>query len=98
MMVLTAVFFSGICMTSFAASGVFFLKFWKASRDPFYLYFCMACWLLAIERIVVVTLTYMLNWMTPENESGSWIYIIRLVAFLIIFAAVLQKNRSAKKM
>ncbi len=98
MTVLAAVFLSGICMATFAASGVFFLKFWKASRDPFYLHFSIACWLLAFERVVVVTLSYMLNLMTPEDESGSWIYIIRLVAFLIIFMAVLKKNQSAKKM
>lgn len=98
MTVLAAVFLSGISMATFAASGVFFLKFWKASKDPFYLHFSIACWLLAFERVAVVILSYMLNLVTPEDETGSWIYIFRLSAFLIIFLAVLQKNQSAKKM
>lgn len=97
-MIVTAAFLSGICMATFATSAVFFLKFWRASRDTFFLLFSIACTLLALERAIVVVLGYVLKWMLPENESGSWIYIIRLISFLLIFAAVWRKNQDAKKM
>lgn len=98
MTIVTASFFSGITLATFAAAAVFFIKFWKASRDPFFLYFSIACWLLAIERIIVVILYYILEWMSPENENGSWIYIIRLLAFALISLAVYQKNRNEKRL
>ena len=98
MTIITASFFSGITLATFAASSVFFLKFWKASRDPFFLYFCIASLLLAIERIVVVLLYYIFEWMSPEDENGSWIYIIRLSAFALMSLAVYQKNRADRKL
>ena len=97
-MFIASAFFAGICMATFAASGVFFLKFWTASRDKFYLLFSIACGLLALERIVVVVLSYLMHSMSPEDESGSWIYLIRLTSFLLISAAVWQKNKTVQKM
>ena len=97
-MIITASFFSGITLATFAAAAVFFIKFWKASRDPFFLYFSIACWLLAIERIIVVLVYYIFELMSPEHENGSWIYIIRLSAFALISIAVYQKNRNERKL
>jgi hypothetical protein len=93
-----AIFLSGVSMTSFAASGAFFLKFWVASRDRFYLYFCFACWLMAIERIVALFISATLEtiW-SPMVEATSWVYLIRLGAFLVIFFAIVEKNRIKNK-
>ena len=87
-------FLSGITVVTFAASGVFFFKFYKTSRDPFYLYFCLACWLLSIERIAI------LAFIGPAKTSGEtspWVYLIRLVAFLLIMIAIINKNRNRRK-
>lgn len=89
----SASFFAGIAMATFAAAGVFFLKFWRASKDPFFLYFCIACWLLSIERICIITLDSVFNIPTIGSEFGIWVYLIRLSAFVLIFTAVLQRNR-----
>lgn len=97
-MIVASAFFAGICMATFAASAVFFLKFWTASRDSFYLYFSIACALLALERTIVLVLSYIMHWVSPEEESGSWIYLIRLTSFLLIAAAVWKKNKAAQKM
>lgn len=87
-------FLSGITFITFAASGVFFLKFYRTSRDLFYLYFCLACWLLSIERIAI------LIFISPEKTSGEnilWVYLIRLIAFLMIMIAIINKNRNRRK-
>lgn len=87
-------FLSGITFITFAASGVFFLKFYKTSRDPFYLYFCLACWLLAIERVAILVF---IGPAKTSGESSPWVYLIRLIAFLMIMIAIINKNRNRRK-
>jgi hypothetical protein len=91
------VFLSGITMATFGAAGVFFLKLWKTSQDRFFLGFAMACWLLSVERVaglfVAGTMEDLRN---PISEAGSWIYIIRLFAFLTILVVIVDKNRSQR--
>lgn len=90
-------FFSGMSLIAFAASGVFFLKFWKVSGDRFFLYFCIACWLLAMERIMLcIVPTARGSFRTPEVEASSWVYCFRLVAFVFILMAVIKKNRRGR--
>jgi len=78
-------FFSGIYMASFAASGLFFLKFWKRTRERFFFLFALACWMLAIERVALL-------FFEPTSEPYSWCYLIRLVAFGLIVHAFLRAN------
>lgn len=89
-------FLSGIAMATFAFSSIFFLKFWKASRDPFFLYFCLACALLAFERTVILLLTYQQTG-PHQAEISIWVYMIRLLAFAVILTAVVIKNRSPNR-
>lgn len=92
-----AVFLSGITMATFAASGVFFLKLWKTSHDRFFLGFAVACWLLSIERVVGLFVTATLESLRSNiSESSSWIYLIRLCAFLTILGVIIDKNRSQR--
>lgn len=87
-------FLSGIFAATFAASGLFFLKFWKASRDPFFLNFAIACWLLVIERITAFSLDSVLQIATYGSENLAWVYLIRLSSFGFIIYAILKKNRA----
>ena len=89
-------FLSGIATATFAFSSIFFLKFWKASRDSFFLYFCIACGLLAIERVVILLATH--QHVGPHQaEISIWVYMIRLLAFGVILTAVVTKNRSSNR-
>lgn len=92
-MINAVVFLSGIAVATFMASGVFFYKFYKISRDNFYLLFCLACWLLGIERVLILIFVGPIT----SNETTPWVYIIRLVAFLMIFFAIYNKNKSQRK-
>lgn len=89
-------FLFGITFAVFMASGVFFFKFWKASRDRFYLYFCIACWLLACERVAILFSDSVHSTGTPTTETVVWVYLIRLIAFLFILVAIINKNRAKK--
>jgi hypothetical protein len=72
------------------AVGLFFLRYWYLQRDRFFLWFMVAFWALAAGW--GVHLVY-----ATSSESGAHVYIFRLVAFLIIIIAIIDKNRRASR-
>ena len=82
-------FLSGGIMIALWAVSLFFLKFWRQSKDRLFLIFSLAFFLRGTERIGLV-------WFTALNEARFLIYIIRLCAFLLIIYAIVDKNRGRK--
>jgi hypothetical protein len=82
-------FLSGAAAFGFFACSLFFLRFWKRTRDQLFLAFSLSFVLLAIGQ-AVVALAEM-----PNEEKGS-LYLIRLVAFLLILLAIYRKNRPSR--
>jgi hypothetical protein len=80
-----APFFSGVIAMGFAVVSVFFLRFWRRTRDLLFLVFSIAFTLLALNQALSTLLGLPL-------EERSWLYSLRLVAFLIIIAAIIWKN------
>jgi membrane-associated PAP2 superfamily phosphatase len=78
-------FFAGLVTAGFAVCALFFLRFWTRTRDGLFLAFALAFALLAISQALTVLLGL------PQEER-SWIYLLRLLAFLILIVAVLRKN------
>lgn len=80
-------FGSGAITLGFVVAGLFFLRFWKGTRDELFLSFALAFWLLGIgQALLTFTETFF--------EERSWIYLLRLAAFLLILLAIWRKNRS----
>jgi hypothetical protein len=67
-------------------AGVYFLKFFLRSRDRLFLAFALAFWLLALNWTVLAIGN------TPD-ESHHYVMVIRLVAFLVLIAGIVDKNR-----
>jgi hypothetical protein len=80
-------FFSGVVAAGFLVSGLFFLRFWRRTRDGLFISFALAFWLLGLGQ-TLVALTDI------PVEERSWIYLIRLAAFLLILLAIFRKNRA----
>lgn len=77
---------SGVLVALDAVAGLFFLKFWRASRDRLFAMFGAAFFILGIQRLVLaVTRT--------AFEDQAVFYILRLLAFVIIIVAIVDKNR-----
>jgi hypothetical protein len=74
-----------IAMASFVA-GLFFLRFWKTSGDRFFLFFAIAFWIEAVSRTCLALVH-------PLPEDFPFFYAMRLLAFGLIFFAILDKNR-----
>lgn len=82
--------YSGALATACWVAGLFFLKFWRMSRDRFFLFFFLAFWVLALNWVVIIIAQPIL----PSRQDA---YVIRLVAFVLIIIAVVDKNRRASK-
>ncbi len=78
-------FVSGLITMGFAVAGLFFLSFWRRTRETLFAAFAAAFWLLALNQGLATFLH------APE-ETQSRIYLIRLLAFLIIIGAIVLKN------
>jgi hypothetical protein len=67
-------------------AALFFLRFWRRTRDSFFLLFSIAFAIDALTRFV-------LGWANVPDESQPYYYLPRLVMFGLIIVAVIQKNR-----
>lgn len=80
-------FLSGAVSLGFLVCGLFFLRFWKRTREELFLAFALAFALLGSGQAVLALANL------PTEEKGA-LYLIRLAAFLLILFAIYRKNRA----
>lgn len=80
------VFLQGVSATAALVSGLFFLRFWRDSRDPLFMFFGAAFWLLALSWSL-------LAFFSPTEETRPYIYGMRLIAFALMIVGMIAKNR-----
>ena len=78
-------FLLGVIATACLAAGLFFLKFWRTTRDTFFLAFAAAFMIEGINRTTLL-------FAERPNEGAPWVYFVRLLSLLLILAAILRKN------
>ncbi|HET6265611.1 MAG TPA: DUF5985 family protein [Usitatibacter sp.] len=66
--------------------GLFFMRFWRTTHDRFFLLFALSFWLEGANRLI-------LNHYVGPNEESPLYYLIRIVAYGLIIAAIVLKNR-----
>jgi len=81
-------FLLGVIASTSITAGVFFLRFWRHTRDSLFLSFAIAFIVEGLNRIAVLFLE-------KPNEGSPIIYVVRLLVFLLILAAILKKNLGA---
>ena len=79
-------FLSGAVALGFGNCALYFLRFWKRTRDVLFLFFSVAFALLSVGQVVVASANIYV-------EDSSAAYLVRLGAFAIIIFAVWRKNR-----
>ena len=79
-------FLNGAATVSLLVIALFFLRFWKRTRDRLFLYFSAAFVILMVERLIRAA-------MIVENEWTPYVYLVRLAAFVLIILAIVDKNR-----
>ena len=73
-----------VAMGSLVAA-LFFLRFWRQTRDRFFLYFALAFGVDALDRTV-------LGLQTVSAEQEPLVYVGRLITFGLILWAIIDKN------
>jgi Fe2+ transport system protein B len=81
-------------LVGFTAMGcfviaLFFARFWRTTGDRFFAWFALAFALFGANRVV-------LGFLSETSEARPVVYVVRLVAFLLIVAAIVDKNRAAR--
>jgi len=79
-------FVSGLITMGFLISGLFFIRYWVRTRDMLFAAFAAAFWLLGANQTLLALSDL-------PVEERSWMYLLRLAAFVIIITAVALKNR-----
>jgi hypothetical protein len=80
-------FYWGVLTMSCWVAGLFFLRFWRDTGDRLFALFSAAFWVLSIHWISLAVIG-------ATDSTRAYFYLMRLVAFLLILAAIVDKNRS----
>lgn len=77
---------SGMLVAGYLVAALFFLRFRRETGDRLFLAFAVAFFILAVQRLALA--------LTAGSErSETLIYGLRLLAFVLILAAIVDKNR-----
>ncbi len=79
-------FLFGAIVMACAVAGLFFLRFWRKTRDRLFAVFAVAFWVLGLNWLALA--------FTRADEVRPALYVVRLLAFLLILVAIIDKNRS----
>jgi uncharacterized membrane protein HdeD (DUF308 family) len=79
-------FLLGVIATASVTAGVFFLRYWRDTRDHLFLTFGVAFLIEGCNRTAMLLLQ-------QPNEGRPWVYLVRFFAFLLILAGIVNKNR-----
>lgn len=78
-------FLYGAISMAAAVAALCFLRFYRRTGDRFFVYFCASFALESLSRLLFV----LLRW---NEQSSDWFYVLRLVAYGLILAAIVDKN------
>ena len=79
-------FFWGATAMGCWAVGLIFFRSWRSTGDRFFAIFGAAFWILALHWIA-------LSVFGAVDETRHYFYAVRLLAFLLVLAAIADKNR-----
>lgn len=78
-------FLSGAVTMGFVIGAVFFLRFWRRTRDRFFVAFAVAFLLLALNQALA-------QWLGAADERVMYTYLLRVLGFVMILVAIIDKN------
>ena len=78
---------AGALAMGFAVAGLFFVRFWRDTRDRLFAFFALTFFILAVNRVGTA-------FIVEQAERGDHLYWVRFFAFALILLAVVDKNRS----
>ncbi|MEO5903010.1 MAG: DUF5985 family protein [Gemmatimonadaceae bacterium] len=78
---------AGALTMGYVVAALFFFRFWRQTADRLFALFAASFVILAVQRVALA--------LTVEVQANAvCLYSLRLFAFLLILAAILEKNMS----
>lgn len=81
-------FISGALVMAYAVASLFLLKFWSQTRERLFVFFAAAFVLLGVQRLFLA--------LGVSEQTALILYAVRALAFLLIIAAIIDKNRPSR--
>jgi hypothetical protein len=82
-------FLGGAIVMGFAVAALMFLRFFKRTREGLFLAFSGSFLLLGMTQALLTLGDF-------ADEERSWLYLLRLAAFLLILFAMFWQNRRGR--
>ena len=79
-------FLGGAIVMGLAVAALMFLKFWRKTKVGLFLAFAASFFLLGVTQTLLSLGGFV-------DEERSWLYLLRLAAFLLILFAMWWQNR-----
>lgn len=76
-------FLLGASSFGHVVAALFFARFWRETKDRLFALFALAFGVMAVSRAVTGI----------QAETHEYVYVVRLVAFIVIALAIIDKNR-----
>jgi peptidoglycan/LPS O-acetylase OafA/YrhL len=78
-------FLSGAVTMGYLVASGFFMRFWRKTADRLFLAFAVAFVLLAANQALAL-------WLGAADERLGYTYLLRVLGFVLILAAIIDKN------
>lgn len=78
-------FLLGVIAVTSLLAALYFLRFWRDSRDTLFLWFAAAFFIEGVNRTARI-------FFANPSEGSPWVFIVRAFAFLLIIAGIVSKN------
>jgi zinc transporter ZupT len=78
-------FLAGAATLGYSVAAVFFLRFWRTTRDRLFIAFAAGFMLLALNQVLAALIE-------AGDERTPFVYSLRVLGFLLILSAIVDKN------
>jgi hypothetical protein len=83
-------FLAGALTLAYSIAALHFVHFWRRTSDRLFLSFALAFTLFALNQLVV--------WLVgAADERGNYAYVLRVLGFVLILVAIVDKNVFSRK-
>lgn len=79
-------FMLGALAAGFLVAAMFFARFFQRTRDRFFAFLGIAFGVMSANQAALAMLG-------EDSEYQSWLYLVRLAAFVLILVGIYDKNR-----
>ncbi|HUQ73460.1 MAG TPA: DUF5985 family protein [Burkholderiales bacterium] len=82
-------YLSGAVTLGYIVAALFFLRFWRRTGERLFIAFGIAFMLLALNQALA-------QWLGAADERVAYTYLLRVLGFVLILGAIVDKNLSRK--